>query len=997
VLTRLVGRDRQVDELLAVLAGHRLVTLTGMGGVGKSRVALAVAEQTRSHGRRVVWVDVARLPAEYPERAVALPGADDVAEAVAAVACGDAEPHRATPQRLLRELSGADTLLVLDGCDRVLAGARNLVDLLLGACPRLDLLVTTREMLGVPGEFTWPVPPLPVDADAGDGAAGARADRDDAVRLFHDRALEARPSFPQDPDTIALVARICRRLEGLPLAIELAAARLRVLSLAQVAAGLHDCCRLLAAPGAAVPPRHRTLQATLDASHELLPAVEAAVFRRLAVFPGGAYLSAVQAVADADVDVLDPLTRLVERSLVLMQEDGGQARYRLPEAVRQYAWAHLEAAGEADLLQERLAAWSVDLLEPQVPPLADAAWLDAVEQDLANLRQVMAWACRSRPRVAVRLAGRLWRFSRARGRYAEGRSWAVRALEAFTSVPAAGAVPGPDLLRELARARHGAGVLAFLQCDYEEALGHLDTALTLYPPDDDAVVEVLRTRASIARERGEYDRATELLHMIREQVRTRGDRSALPQYDVALAFTAWLAGDARTAAACAAEASSAAATGRDPTAVLEAKLVTALVAATSGALEPAGALLEQVLADSRRHGAREATAYALHALGGVARGRGDPAAAAALLRQALALHHELGDRWRASGVLDDLAWCALASGRVADAALLLGASDAAREAIGVPVPAVDRSARADVEASVRTSLGVKGYRSGWADGHAAGLDGAVDHVNRSLPARLIRVLDVAEPPPLLTVTSLGRCEVRLDGRALSGGDWGYAKPRELLHLLLIRPPCTKADVGLALWPEADLVALRGAFHTTLNRLRRALGPARVVYDGGRYTLDRGLPLRYDVDGFRSAVRAVADVEGLTQREAKLRLAVDAYTGPFLEGEPVGEWADEVRRELQAEAERCILELARLVLERGEAAEAAHLLERALALDPLLEAAHRGIMLCQVRLGEPGRALRHYAALRETLRRELDVDPAPATTALARRIGATACPAHPPAG
>jgi DNA-binding SARP family transcriptional activator len=236
---------------------------------------------------------------------------------------------------------------------------------------------------------------------------------------------------------------------------------------------------------------------------------------------------------------------------------------------------------------------------------------------------------------------------------------------------------------------------------------------------------------------------------------------------------------------------------------------------------------------------------------------------------------------------------------------------------------------------------------------------------------------------VLGVRALGGSRISVAGRTIDASAWGYAKPRELLHFLLVHPPSGKGAIGTALWPDADQQALRGAFHTTLNRLRRVIGAERVVYAGGRYSIDPGRPLESDVAAFRQALRdAKADPEG---RERHLRAAVQAYRGEYLAGEAPGEWVVPVREQLQRSAERALLELGHLLLERDDAPAAVPAFRRALELDPLLESAHRGLMQAQVRLGEPARALRQFEVLRRTLRAELRADPAPGTTALAHRI------------
>ena len=774
-----------------------------------------------------------------------------------------------------------------------------------------------------------------------------------------------------------MIKRICRTLEGLPLAIELAAARVRILTLQQIAEGLDNCLRLLASSAPGVPDRHRTLEATLDFSHDVLPPEEAAVFRRLSVFPAGSSLQAAEAVAGGGLDVLEPLSRLVERSLMQAVHVGQTVRYRLPESVRQYAAARLDDSGEKPQVWQRQVQWCLALVTGDSVP-GSAAWAHRIDEELGNLAHGLLWACEHDPLHAVRLAGALWPFHRHNGRYAEARSWTERALRSSSQSVPVGA--------DLARALHGAGVMAFLMCDYDEAIERLDAALAAYPPGDHEAGEVLRTLAGIWRERGDYGRATDLLQRVREEASRRFDDPAVCRADLSIAMTAWLACRPDEASSTAQQALRSSRLD-DVETVADAHLLIALSDLAAGRVATARSLLEPVLETATQRGAQESVAYALHGLGQAALAESDTSTARAHLTRSLAVHARLGDRWRTSSVLDDLARCALSLGDAMSAARLLGAADDARETIGVPVPALERASRARLLAAVETDLGADQLAAGRAAGRAVGYDsmvhGVLDPVPPGNPER--GVVHVRDRSSLLDVRALGGSLVQLDGQPVEGGDWGYAKPRELLHLLLIAAR-SKDAIGRALWPDADAAGLRSAFHTCLNRLRRAIGSERIVFGGGLYAMSPALPTRYDVATFGAAVAAAARAPDDAGRAQHLRAAAQAYAGGYLASEPVAQWALAVRADLQREAEQVLLELGGLLLVH-DAGTAAGYFERALTLDPLLEAAHRGLMRSHVRLGEPARALRQYANLRTALREELDVEPAPSTVQLASKIRA----------
>ena len=332
-LTSFVGRDTELAQLRELLTQNRLLTLTGAGGAGKTRLAIQLAGHLDGEFGDGVWyVDLA--PITDPElvpltvaRAFGLPD----------------QPGRSTMDTLTRFIADRQMLVVLDNCEHLLDASAELVAELLAACPGLGLLATSREPIGVAGEVSWRVPSLSL--------------ADEAVELFRERARHARPDFAVNDDNAAAVAEICRRLDGLPLAIELAAARVRALSLSEILDSLHDRFRLLTGGARTAVRRQQTLRASVDWSHALLTEPERVLFRRLAAFMGGFDLDAAQAVAGSGevqrYQVLDQLTLLVDKSLVVADENGGRTRYRLLETVRQYALEKLGESGEADAVRSR--------------------------------------------------------------------------------------------------------------------------------------------------------------------------------------------------------------------------------------------------------------------------------------------------------------------------------------------------------------------------------------------------------------------------------------------------------------------------------------------------------------------------------------------------------------------------------------------------------------------------------------------------------------------
>src|SRR5271157_2862876 len=410
-LSSFVGRDAQLTQLRELLAQNRVVTLTGAGGVGKTRVAIQVAAaMAPEFGDGVWYVDLAPLtdPELVPiavARALGLPD----------------QPGRSTMDTLLRFVRDRQMLVVLDNCEHLLDASAELVVALLGAAPGLTLLATSREPIGAAGEVSWRVPSLSLAHEA--------------IELFIDRGRRARPDFRITDDDTTTVTEICRRLDGMPLAIELAAARVRALSLAEILDSLHDRFRLLTGGARTAVRRQQTLRASVDWSHALLTEPERDLFRRLAVFLGGFDLDAAQAVGGGgDVQryqVLDQLTLLVDKSLVVADDNQGRTRYRLLETVRQYALEKLGESGEADAVRARhrdhYEAMAALLDAPAGSDYEQR--LDQAEIEIDNLRAAFGWSREnSDNELALALASSLQPLWQARGRLREGLTWFDTAL-----------------------------------------------------------------------------------------------------------------------------------------------------------------------------------------------------------------------------------------------------------------------------------------------------------------------------------------------------------------------------------------------------------------------------------------------------------------------------------------------------------------------------------------------------------------------------------------
>src|SRR5574337_36243 len=399
--TSFVGRERELAGIRQLLGASRLVTLVGMGGTGKTRLMLEAAGELAGG-----FVDGARL--------VELAALSDPALLVAEIARdigAQPAPDQTPIDSVLDFLRSKQLLLLLDNCEHLIEAAAEAVHRLLGACPRVTIMATSREPLGVDGESVVSVPSLSLPpvvgwAGADDDAAAMveQAAQWEAVRLFAERARATLPSFTVDPGTVGPVVEICRRLDGIPLAIELAAARVNVLSVAEIARGLDDRFRLLTGGRRTAMPRQRTLQALVDWSWDLLGEPDRRTLRRLSVFAGGWTLEAAAAVTSdgsrtTSLEALDSLGRLVDRSMVVVDHEGA-TRYRMLETIRQYSADQLVASGEAVALRERHLDFYARLADEAATGLAGPemmVWLTRLDAEVDNLRTALDWAFETAP------------------------------------------------------------------------------------------------------------------------------------------------------------------------------------------------------------------------------------------------------------------------------------------------------------------------------------------------------------------------------------------------------------------------------------------------------------------------------------------------------------------------------------------------------------------------------------------------------------------------
>jgi predicted ATPase/DNA-binding SARP family transcriptional activator len=883
-LTPILGRQRELQEVAELLARTRLLTLTGAGGSGKTRLALELAHRDE---RDVAWIDLAPVtdPSLVPQQILA---AIELHE----------PPARDVMPAVLEALRDREMLLVFDNCEHLVDRVAADVQAILASCASISVLATTREALGITGETTWLVPPL---------------EQQDALQLFAERARAVLPIFAIEPHNAEDVARICARLDGIPLAIELAAARAKVLSIRQIAERLNDAFSLLAS-GSRTLPRHRTLRATIDWSWRLISPEEQTVFRRLAVFAGTFSLDAAGAVcgdSSSDSPILDVLQSLVDKSLVIAERSAGKARYRLLETVRQFAAEKLSEAGEREAIAERHAYVYLAMAQEAEPRLFaganDPAAMERIDDDIANLRAVFDWD-RAAPELELRLVYALHWYWFARGRFHEARTRITRAL-------ARGGEVDP-LVR--ARALVAAGHAAVWQGDWGALRPGADEAVAALRGTDDpralgGALMLLGTALSFH----END-AAEAKRIFGEAVEV-----ARRHGGVALALTLYWTG---------------------------------LAAQLRGDFRAARAAFEEAHQIGVAHGSIPATAHPLTVLGWLEIAEDRRGAAMDAFRRALELHASIDDRWGLTQVVEGVAFLA------ADATVgvtLLAAAEAAWMQLGArPGRAPEFAARRD--ALMKRALNDEQLRRSVATGAAMCYEEMVA-LARTAAMDTTPGARVVSSAPGLRVRALGTVEILRGRTAVDAG-----RGRELLLYLLCNPRgATKEQIGAALWPDAEPAKVRNNFHVTLHRLRKAVGDC-VVLKGDVYS-------------------AAGDIDfdaGRFMRDPQRNL--DLYRGDFFES-GAGEWIEETRERLREQFAAALVTLGRERIAAGDFTAAAQHYQRLTELDPFDEQAHRQLMTCHGRLGDPAAATRVYRRLADTLRRELGTEPDPATTRIFEKI------------
>ena len=682
-----IGREKEIATVKGLILENRLVTLTGAGGSGKTRLALKVSHELLEElENRVRFIELAPLgdPAFVTQEIASTLNVHD-------------QSSRPLLDSLVYFFSTHPSLLILDNCEHLIEACAEIADTLLQKCADLRILATSREVLGITGEAAWVVPPLSLpEVQAWKSPASAQEALDEyqkseSVRLFIARAKTNSPEFKFTVHNGAWVAEICRRLDGMPLAIELAAAHIRTLSVKQISERLDDRFTLLTGGSRTAPARHQTLAATVEWSYDLLSKKEQKLLRRFSVFPGSGTLHAIESVCEEDGgkekgNVLDTLSQLVDKSLVGTSRRSGERWYSLLETIREFAFDKLAESQEMKSVKDQHLDYYLQFAEeaePKIKSPEQLLWYERLETEHDNLRAALGWALESQNADAgLRLAGSLGFFWFVHGHLREGVVWLEKVLENGEGAP---------LSSQAKALRFLGGLLIFSEeKDFERISMLLEKSLGLYRKLDDraGIAWVLNQLGLIAYIHGEFTEAQKLLEeslVLREQV-------------------------------------------GDPWEIAQTLGNFATVALKKNDLASAREFSEKAIAWFQQAGDQRGTAMNTGELGEIIQMEGDYERAFTLLTQSLSQLAQFDDNWATASGLESLANLVFERGDLKRGVILYGAAEALREDVGMPLTPDQYETYEDDMATARKDLGEKVFTRAQAEGRAMTLEQVIEFV-----------------------------------------------------------------------------------------------------------------------------------------------------------------------------------------------------------------------------------------------------------------------------